>query len=411
MFLFSTELPIAMGITTRRLAIIIAIGVLLLKKKQTMIVWRLLRKQKMSSFFICLLLVTLISLFHYFSRDQGGYAQSFSEPWYFIYIILFILVFSLYCAVEFRSLKEFVFVLVCVYLFQTVIVLRSLVDASFRTHIYESYNNLSGDDRFMDTIERGTRIVGINLAGAAGSVAMSTGALGLVALKVSGKIRTLWFWLLYAIIMVGTVFVGRTGILVEIGLLLPILLQREGRVKNLFYVALFAGLLVIVIMYVLSQVDPLVSEQLVYWMTESFDSSDRARVNEGVLQGGIPPFSVDFIFGTGLETGYSANGVLYTSDSGLIRTYMSYGIVGFILYYMAMFKLLTAPKLRMFGKHMRFFFCVCILIAFIIEYKEPFMMKYIFPQAILACMLLYSKDSMITADSEKLNSMKYDKTN
>lgn len=392
MFLFTTELPLFAGLTTRRFAVLVAIIALFIKSKQVRQVWTLMNSKKVRSFFVLILLVACISFIHFLSRNVDNTVATYSEPWFFLYIILYVLVFSLFCAVEFQSLKEFAFVLVGVYLFQTLIIIRGLLNPSFRTFIYETFNNSAGDDRFGKTVEEGTRLMGINLAGAAGSIKMSTAAMSLVLLKMTNQIKTLWFWVFYAIIMLGTVFVGRTGILVEMGLLVPMVLSGKGRMGNLFQIVVVGIILISTIMSVLSLLDPVVSEVLWDWMTESFHASDRAAVNEGVLKGGIPPFSMDFILGTGMETGYTLNGITYDTDSGLIRTYMAYGIIGFILYYLAMFKLLTAHKLHFAPKSINVFFKTCVALAFIIEYKEPFMMKYMFPWAILACMLIFLKD-------------------
>lgn len=408
-FLFTAELPLMLGLTTRRLAVVIAIFVLIAKRQQVKIIWGSINPTKISMFIVSLAFVTIISLLHTFTRTENNPYATYSEPWFFLYIVLYILVFSLFCAVEFKTLKEFVWVLIGIYLFQTVVVLRGLVDPAFRLHIYEAYNN-TGDDRFIKTIEEGTRLMGINLIGAAGSVKMSTASLALVLLYTSRKIKSLWFWVSYMVIMIGTAFVGRTGILVEIALLIPLFLNGKGRAKNILYVLVFASILISAIMYVLSTLDPAVSESLLNWMTESFDSKDRGAVNEGVLQGGWPPFSLEFVFGTGMDTGYSQDGVIYTSDSGLIRTYMAYGVVGFVFYYLAMFKLLTSPRTRKCPREIRFFFGLCIAIAFIIEYKEPFMMKYIFPWAILTCILLYLKD-MGNNSKVVINSVSNDKKN
>lgn len=393
LFLFTTELPLLAGLTSRRLAALIAIISLFIKSKQVKQVWKYLDSRRVRSFFTLIFLVALISVVHYLSRDYSNPLATYSEPWFFLYIILYVLVFSLFCAVEFKSLKEFVLVIVGVYLFQTLVVMGGVINPAFRTYIYESFNNIGGDDRFSKTVEEGTRLMGINLAGATGSINMSTAALSLVILKLTNKIQTLWFWILYAIIMLGTVFVGRTGILVEMGLLLPLVLFAKDKIKTLTQISVFIILLVGVLMFVLSTLDPVISDFLWEWMTESFRASNRAEVNEGVLKGGLPPFTIDFIFGTGMDTGYSANGVVYDTDSGLIRTYMAYGIVGFVFYYLAMFKLLMSPKLKAVSRDILLFFYVCVAFAFLIEYKEPFMMKYIFPWSIVTCKLLYLKDS------------------
>lgn len=389
-FLFVSEFPLAMGFTTRRVALVLALVTLLVKKEQTMAVWKLLKIKNVKAFFLLLLGVFLINLIHSLTRIDYSHAITYSEPWYYAYIVLYILVFSIYCAVEFRNQREFVCVLVGVLLFQTLIVVQGLLDPTFRMYIYENF--YAGDDRFEDTVEEGTRLMGIGLVGADGSVKFASAALALMAYKLSSGLKNSLFWLGYSLLIIGTLFVGRTGVLIELALVLVLIIYSENKVRNMLIIAFFSCIVVYSLKTLLSSLDGFVGERILDWLTEGFYSGKRSSINEGILQGGLPPFSVDLIFGTGLDTGYKVGGIRYSSDSGLIRNYVANGIVGFILYYMAIFKLLTALKMNAVPSRIRQFFYVCIAIAFFIEYKEPFMMKYIFPWCIMSCMLLYLKD-------------------
>lgn len=388
MFLFTTEIPIISILTSRRLAIVIALLRLASKQSQIKSISRLLDVRKVRSFIALLSFACLISIIHVSFRDSGYSNASYFEPWYFLYLFLYVYVFSLFCAVEFRTLKEFVFVICGVYIIQSGIVLGGVLNTGFRMYIYENF--YFGDDRFDKTVTEGLRFIGINLAGADGSVKMSTAILFLVALKLSNNVKSFIFWTVYLFIFVGTIFIGRTGTIVEIALILPIVATGSHKIGKVFQITIISILAVSAVSYLLSLIDPVLSDYLLNWITAIFDEERRAGVSSGVIKQGIPPFSINFIFGTGMDVGYSTGGVTYDSDSGLIRTYMAIGVVGFILYYLSMFKLLTSVYIE--RREMRLFFGLCVLLAFAIEYKEPFMLKYMFPQAILTCRLLYVKE-------------------
>ena len=100
-FLFIIEFPLMIGLTTRRLAIIVAIIYIIKNHKRFREIKKIFDHKKITYFFLSLIAVFCISIFHYLMRGENiDIAVTYSDPWYFLYIVLYVLVFSIYCAIK-----------------------------------------------------------------------------------------------------------------------------------------------------------------------------------------------------------------------------------------------------------------------------------------------------------------------
>ena len=102
----------------------------------------------------------------------------------------------------------------------------------------------------------------------------------------------------------------------------------------------------------------------------------------------IPPLSLNTIVGTGevfdAEKSVNASG----HDSGYIQTYFSLGFVFAIVFYVSYFLfLIRITKLKNL-----LILLFLIFILFVVEFKEPFIFKYILPFYILTLTVLYNKE-------------------
>lgn len=388
LFGFMFEVPMPMGLTSRRLALVVAIITLVFKRDSLHEIYKCLNKRKLNRFIISFIIIILLSILQTLSGSQNivGEYVSVIEPWYYIYMIGYIMIFSLYCVVVFDSVKHYSTIVIGILLLQSAIVIYAIANPTFRMLIYE-FGNLN-EGKMEKTIKNGTRVVGFLMGGADGSVIMSISCILLLLLRRKNQINRVLFYILYIFFIIITAFVGRTGILVEVALLLYDSLSGKNKIRNLVGLVISAILAVVILTTVLNNASEINSEHYLEWMTEFLDKDRRESINQGVIQEGFPPFNSDLIFGTGLASGYSYGGQSYYSDSGYVRAYSSIGVVGMILYYWGLLNLFKSPSF----KRKEWFFTLLIIIAFIIEYKEPFMMKYIFPWAVLTCSLLSVKD-------------------
>lgn len=385
-----TELPLAGPLTTRRLALVVAIGVIILKWPKVKAVSKCLNKRRLITSIALLLFCATLTYFHHMSMVMSP-NNTYIEYWYYLYIILYVFVFALYCFVDFKSLKELALVWVSIMVVEAVAIYFAAISTPVRILLYELF--YAGDDRFEKSIEWGTRIVGIGVHSSTGSITMSATMILLTYLRIKDRVSLLFYLLVSFILISSTMFIGRTGVLVEVAIMAFYLLFYGVSVEKLAYIGLSGALLFTFVIYLLQSSDSANSEALFEWMTEALDADRRKDIVAGVEQGGFPPFTLEFIFGTGLATGYTADGVTYTSDSGFIRMWMSIGLVGFIVYYYAMYLLFKSPIIKGCNKITRRFLTFSIFIAFLIEYKEPFMMKYIYPWAVLTTALFMAKDN------------------
>lgn len=388
-FCFIVELPLFAVFTTRRLAVLYAFAYLIINNGKVRSVLKYITFENIRSFgiyFALLILISLINSAYLRTNDRILYM----EPWYFVYMILYICIFSLYCATAFRNIKTFTTVLVANMLVQTVTVFYSFINPTFQIEVYMFFN--TEDQRLLQTVENGSRVVGMGLSGALGSVVISTAAVLLVLMRIKNKIPVGPFYLLYFVVFITTLFIGRTGLLVEALLLIWLVIRGKNGTRNALGIGLLAILIPVIVQSVMATLTFGAAESYSDWMMEIFSADKLRDINQGVVQGGWPPFTPQMIFGTGIEAGYMYNGIRYASDSGFIRMYTAVGLVGMFLYYMGLYKLLRAPRIFALKPILKKYFLLVILISFVIEYKEPFMMKYVFPWVILTSQILVLKE-------------------
>lgn len=389
LFGYTVEFPLLGGLTSRRLVLIVAIITLFVKSKESKLVLSFLNKPKIQRSAILLTFCAFLTYIHHLNSAATS-AYGHIEYWYYFFNLLYILVFALYCAVEFRSLKELAIVWVGIMIVESFVIYYAVINTPFRIFIYENF--YWGDDRFAKTVEWGSRIVGIGIHSATGSLTMSTAALLLMFMKIKGKIRDGLFYICFLLIFIATAFIGRTGMMVELGLFAFYFIFYGHSVKKQLLTIISASIVFIGITYMAKITDTGFGEGLLNWILGVFDSEMRGEALRGISSNGFPPLSFDSIFGTGITTGYHFDGKIYSPDSGYIRMWISIGIIGFLAYYFAMFYMMTSPRLRLLPNDDCRFLWFAVFLAFFVEYKEPFMMKYIFPWFIITMYLVAIKD-------------------
>lgn len=303
-------------------------------------------------------------------------------------VFIQVIAFSLFCMVEFHHFMEFTKVMICVFCVQAVAVFLSVISPVARMFLYEHF--YYGDDRFDYSVMLGTRFLGIALNSASGSIVCSIIIAVLCGLKVRNEIKDWFFWLLTWLFMTMTFFIGRTGVLVEIGILASVFIFGKRKTKNIVYIGILVVLILLLINQFLSQMDSQIAENVWIWMTGPFVEEGREHTLSGIAKH-IPSFSKELVFGTNIMRGELPYGDYVQSDSGYVKMYCALGIVGSFLYYSAYFSLLISGISRL-PRKVKLYIYVLVSLAFIVEYKQPFFLMSSFTWAILTIGLFMKRE-------------------
>lgn len=387
-FGFLFDIAVFGPLSSRRIAVIWAIIYMVINRNEVRAIWACVYSRRFTTFLILFTFCAFIAFWN--NSGAKSPTNEYLEPWYFLYQILYIPVFALFVVTAFKDAYSFCKVYLAAFYIQAVAVILSVVNYGVRIFMYTHFYR--GDDRFENTIETGKRIMGIGLDSSSGSIICSTACMLLVYLKVKSNISNFFFYFSYFIVVLTTLFIGRTGVVVEFALLLLMLILDSNSKRSLFMVALLAAVVPFSLSYILSFIDSGMASTLLDWITGVLSEESRENTISGIMIQ-FPRFSEEMIFGTGISRGVIPGGEVIEVDSGFIKTYCAIGIVGALLYYLAFLKLYQLPVRQIMSRSVKIFFSACILLSFIIEVKEPFMLKYIFPWMILTLLMFQSKDT------------------
>lgn len=383
LFCYMVEFTLFPGLTTRRLSVIVAIIYIIIHRNEFSVIWKMnIRKRKIKFFSILMFLMILLNLVVVIGAPFYNNAK-YLEWYLYIHYFTNVLLFGFFCVLAFGSAKKFILSWTLLMVLQSVVVLISLNSPTLRYFIYE--NLYTGDDRMEKAVEFGSRLMGIGIHSATGSVVMASACIMLVYLKLRDQINTIIFLLLYVLIVMGTIFMGRTGMLVELVVLLAYFFTNGSVKRNLL---IGMGVLVIGV-YLLTWLKDSVSEGVYNWITLSAENSNFEATMEGLGKSGWPPINTELIFGSGIFRGYRYQGVIYENDSGYMSMYTAVGIVGSLIFYIGLYYLMSSPKYYS-CKKTNIMLIGVMIIAYVIEYKESFFWAYILTWTIFTLRLFES---------------------
>lgn len=394
LFGFLFEIPLAGPITTRRFSCILAIFTLFRHKEQLHVLFTKIRKdyfkKSILAFAMCAIIVSLNSI-----GIKRNNASTYFEIWYLINLFLYVPVFALYCVIEFKNAKSFFLVYAGCFILQAIVVYMALMDTSFRLLLYELF--YTGDDRFAKSIIDGTRIMGIALHSSTGSIICSTSVVLLTYCYLKKQINTLYYYTLLIIFISTTMFIGRTGVLIEIICFVYAIVagKRGNKIGKLLLAVLTSLIVTFIITNLLSKSESAFGgEAMKKWISAAFDSESQKNTMDDIMRR-LPPLNSEFIIGTSVMNGKTPAGTIFDTDSGYIMIYASLGIIGGIFYYIANLYLYRIAGINRSEKQIYRYFILLIILSFAIEYKEPFMLKYIFSFIIVTLTLFSAKERQI----------------
>ena len=357
-------------ITTRRISLLVMLISLLLHYKDFVCIAKCINQKRLRTSMFLFLIVIFISLFHLLLIIPNP-NDTYFTPREIITTIFNVFLFGLWCKVEIKDFKRFAYVALSVIIVQCFASFFALAYQPFRIFVAEHFMSDSYQERAYNVIYNwGGRTAGIGIAWSSGSLILSCGCVLLVLLRMKNMIGTLLFMMLYFIIVVATLFMGRMGVIVE-GLVFLYYITT-GKKKLQYFIFLFLAVLGLfwAIDYVIALLG--LPEEMRDWMMAIFKKDEVESVNSGVVSGDIPPLDVDYIFGTGITLGHY-KGLNFTADSGLIRNYTSIGVVGSFCYYLAFLLLMLSPIDRGESKTIKYFFLFNVIVIIACDYKEPYL--------------------------------------
>lgn len=394
LFGFLFEIPLMGPLTTRRISLLLALISLLINYKATREVTNLFKTKFLRKSLFFYTISFFIAFFNIFLLPEGNYDASYFEPWYILYIILYVVLFSIYTVQEFKEIKYFGYILFSCFFIQAIIVYTAVLYAPVRLVVLHLFNS-GFEDQYASVVENGSRIMGIGLAFSTGSIICSILGVFLTYMVIKNQLSFVRFLFFYAILASLTVFIGRTGVAVELLCLFFILIKRP---HFFFKYSIVLVLVLLGLVHVISNTllnsDIANGDMFIEWMTALFSKEGRGKTLEGIHQT-MPVFSYRFIMGTGVMQGQLPQGDYMYSDCGYVMIYSALGIIGAITYYLANLNLYRSVLRNVRDRLPRLFIIFLILIAFVIEYKEPFMQKYVFSYIILTIGLFQLKSQNI----------------
>ena len=357
--------------------VLLAIFIYSLIKKDILI------NKEVAFFSIFIFILFVASLIQFINSDD--FIQSSRLFWFTIYSIItpFLLL------KIFKDKIDFLNAFFIATTIQSIITIGSFLNPEFKQFILSAIV-VGGND-----IKDGFRAIGFTSAsGAAFSVIQFCGVFsGLMLLKYTrdNLIKSIFILIFILIGLLSTLIIGRTGLLCSIIAIIYFLFINFNLKKAILYS---------VITFIISQInfinllenqtegiDGFNIELFKNWIEDGFILKNNNTV-EAISRMPIPPLSLNTIVGTGevfdAEKSVNASG----HDSGYIQTYFSLGFVFAIVFYVSYFLfLIRITKLKNL-----LILLFLIFILFVVEFKEPFIFKYILPFYILTLTVLYDKE-------------------
>lgn len=311
----------------------------------------------------------------YFSKVDASNATIVSSTLNFL---IFVGIFPFFMEKIFVDSKNFATCLLYSSLAQAVIVIFSFIFPGFRVFLEKI--------QVMEFWRYDWRVIGLGIAGAGGSIYLFVGIIAAGFLIISGELNFKNLTFMF-VITISILLVGRTGFYAALALITYIVFFNSNNfVKNFKNAIKIFGFLLIGVLFffmILCITPNFNFDMLVYTLNRAFelfeygfDSPTLSGINNVEIP--IPGISLETLFGTGVSRGLTSSGKLFMSDSGYIQRYASLGLIVAIISYVS-FAIFIMQLIKNIDSSKRRYIVFCLLLLFIIEYKEPFMYMLAYP--------------------------------
>lgn len=316
------------------------------------------------------LLIYMFALSTTLGRGEGS---TMIEPIISLFIFGFVPMWAF--SKIFRSLDEFMTILIITTIAQTIIIWLSIINPQLSVIIDNTFNVSEWYQS-----HRSGYAGGIGCITSQGVVRY---AIGFIAcLYKFNKKSSNSYLILYIIFLITASMISRTGLLVGfIGFFFFLNIESHPSKSTIIWIGLTILVAYFIASYFLtnniyllekyfSRYELLEGNGLKKWFIDYYFGDEAGNI--------IPPISIETIIGTSITSGTSGNGIIVNADGGFIRLYVAFGLPLAIFFYYFVFKQLGYVIKRTFDpidKKILFLFSILLIIG---EFKE-FYLYTIFP--------------------------------
>lgn len=316
---------------------------------------------------------------------SGDFTQSSRLLWFSLYSIMVPYIF--YKVTE--NVSEFLWLIVISTFIQAILTINSFFIPSFKQFIL-SIIFVGGNQIELSAF----RAIGFSsISGAAFSVVQSCGVFaGLFLLKKTDiKFQRILVYVFIAVVLLSTLIIGRTGLIISLLAILLFFISELSVKKIIRYFVIFFILYQVNYIKILESVTANIPgfnvDYFLGWTGEALTIKNN-RTAEIIMDMPIPPVTLKTIVGTGevfdINSGSNSSG----HDSGYIQTYYSLGLIFAGVFYIG-FLIFLISEIQKTRRH---WLLLPVIMMFILEYKEPFIFKYILPFFVLSLILEEQKE-------------------
>lgn len=338
-------------------------------------------------YFSILILIFIIAFLQYLSSNDITQVARLS------YFTIYGIITPLILKKIIKNCNHFLLIVGISVLLQSIITLGSYIIPSVKFFL----NNLVLYNANFDANNNNRALGFVSVAGAAFSLIQFTGIFSILTYLKLNYVR--WYvkillWISIIIILVSTLFIGRTGLFLSILVVLLFFIFNRFSIKN-FFIGMLSFVLISQLNFekildsITKDVDGYNSELFIAWIQSGF------RLNNDLVEGlnemPIPPLSYQTLIGTGLVTGPNGEGNASGHDTGYIQTYYSMGLIVAFVFYMSYFFYLynNARKDKFYVSYLLLFILV------LVESKEFFIFSYAFPFFVFSYILIVKKEKKL----------------
>ena len=358
-------------------------------------------------FLLCTLIIGIKLLYFFKKEIEKNIIFYFFQLSVFLYVIfqtillptdfgmlskiIVFLVFTLYIAAAasffFRDVRHFLKVIMICCCIQSVMIFISFIFPAYRdwlSTVMVEGGNIPLTDPF--------RVPGFSTgSGASLALTISAGVFASMALYWrSTMLRRKILYLFVSLFMSAScILVGKLGLFLSFFYIFIFFIISSSNFKHTLFIG-FIFLISLFTLYLGLEVD---WEAIAYPLERSFSIFIKGEdATAGALaKMPIPALEIKTIIGTGLAA--KANGLNASgSDIGYIQTYYGFGLVISILFYGSFFFYLVRNILKLDNSGNKLLCIVFFMPLFIIEFKEPFITKIIYPIMLLILIFLSQKE-------------------
>ena len=354
--------------SSRKIAFVIMGGYFIVKRYSLHPLFsnKLYRKLLYSFLFCCI----YVSILYFLHIGIGSSAVG-----WFVYFPIYSIIGSFLCAGFFDwNYEELIKSIAIVTIFQAFWCILTFYNFEIRL-LNESLFIIEEDANIDFLVE--SRVRSIGGAGASLSIILAFSSFSFLYFILKGK-KIFVNSCFYIVCAFATFLVGTTGMLIFLASLSCVLLSITKRKRNIIFIIFIFFSFSFFISETSKFMDIDKYDNLTYKMNDFFTNADQSGTMLSLSYQKVPPISFETIIGTGLSRGRTFSGLICTHDGGYYRTYFGLGLIMTILFYvilyLTMYRMLNRKNINF---SMRLLLLTYLIMCVIIEYKEPFMFRYI----------------------------------